>query len=85
MYFTKYRDNQGYWRWRLSGGNHETIASGEAYYNEADCDHVIPCIDYIKQTCQEDMSTISWSLDFSAQRLRESQVWAAAAAIRRYS
>ncbi|HBL27890.1 MAG TPA: DUF1508 domain-containing protein [Acidobacteria bacterium] len=41
MYFTKYRDNQGYWRWRLSGGNNETIASGEAYYNEADCDHVI--------------------------------------------
>jgi uncharacterized protein YegP (UPF0339 family) len=27
----------GTWRWRLKGGNHETIASGESYVHHADC------------------------------------------------
>jgi uncharacterized protein YegP (UPF0339 family) len=25
------------WRWRLKGGNHEIIASGEGYGSHADC------------------------------------------------
>lgn len=29
------------WRWRLKGDNGETIASGEAYHNKADCLHAI--------------------------------------------
>lgn len=38
MYFTLYKDKQGYWRWTLKAGNHETIAdSAESYYNKSDC------------------------------------------------
>ncbi len=40
MYYEKYKD-AGQWRWRLRGGNHEIISSGESYWNEADCDHAI--------------------------------------------
>jgi uncharacterized protein len=29
------RDYQ--WRWRYKSNNHEIIASGESYYNKADC------------------------------------------------
>ncbi|MES2040066.1 MAG: DUF1508 domain-containing protein [Pseudomonadota bacterium] len=29
------------WRWRLKAANHEIIASGESYYNKADCQHAI--------------------------------------------
>lgn len=25
------------WRWRFKSNNHETIASGESYYNKSDC------------------------------------------------
>ncbi len=38
MYFEIYRQTRGtlqtgkgQWRWRLRAGNHETVASGEAY------------------------------------------------------
>ena len=27
----------GQWRWRFKANNHEIIASGESYYNKADC------------------------------------------------
>ena len=40
MYFEKYKDALQ-WRWRLKAANHETIASGESYWNESDCDHAI--------------------------------------------
>jgi uncharacterized protein len=40
MYFEKYQ-NGGQWRWRLKSANHEIIASGESYWNEANCDHAI--------------------------------------------
>lgn len=30
-----------YWRWRFKSNNHETIASGEAYYNKSDCLHAV--------------------------------------------
>ena len=35
---------KGQWRWRLRAGNNETIASGEAYVNKADCVHAISLI-----------------------------------------
>jgi len=42
MYFLKYIDNAGEWRWTLKAGNHEPIAdSGEGYKRESDCDHGI--------------------------------------------
>lgn len=41
MYYTIYKDVNGHWRWRLSAANHQVIASGEAYANRADCEHVI--------------------------------------------
>ena len=51
MYFEIYRQTRGtpqtgkgQWRWRLRAGNHETIASGEAYVNKADCVHAISLI-----------------------------------------
>ena len=51
MYFEIYRQNRGtpqtgkgQWRWRLRAGNNETIASGEAYVNKADCVHAISLI-----------------------------------------
>jgi len=40
MYFEKYQQS-AQWRWRLKAANHETIASGESYWNESDCDHAI--------------------------------------------
>lgn len=40
MYFEKYQSS-GQWRWRLKAANHEIIAAGESYWNEADCDHAI--------------------------------------------
>lgn len=43
MYFQKYRSGLE-WRWRLKAANHQIIASGEAYWNEADCDHAINLI-----------------------------------------
>ncbi len=44
MYFVMYRDTQGYWRWRLNAGNHETLASGEAYVNKSDCARAIQLV-----------------------------------------
>ncbi|WP_448111507.1 YegP family protein [Pseudomonas lini] len=51
MYFEIYRQTRGtaqtgkgQWRWRLRAGNHETIASGEAYVNKSDCVHAISLI-----------------------------------------
>jgi uncharacterized protein YegP (UPF0339 family) len=42
MYYEKYRDADGQWRWTLHGGNERKLAnSGEGYHNEADCDHAI--------------------------------------------
>lgn len=57
MYFEIYRQTrgtvqtgEGQWRWRLRAGNHETIASGEAYANKSDCVHAISLI---KRTCDQ--------------------------------
>jgi uncharacterized protein YegP (UPF0339 family) len=35
-YYEIYK-RDGLWRWRFKGNNHEIIASGESYYNKADC------------------------------------------------
>jgi uncharacterized protein YegP (UPF0339 family) len=40
MYFEKYQV-AFQWRWRLRAANHEIIASGESYVNEAGCDNAI--------------------------------------------
>ena len=37
MYYEIYQDDNNFWRWRLQAGNNRIIASGEAYYNKADC------------------------------------------------
>lgn len=37
MHFRVYQDGDGYWRWRLRGGNNEIIASGEAYVRKDSC------------------------------------------------
>jgi uncharacterized protein len=37
MYFTIRQDTNHQWRWRLVAANHEIIATGESYYNKADC------------------------------------------------
>ena len=43
--FTKYRDLQRMWRWRLVAKNGRIIAdSGEGYHHEADCDHGIALV-----------------------------------------
>lgn len=46
MYFT-IRQNPGnhWWYWRMKSANHEIIANGEGYINEADCRHVIRLVD----------------------------------------
>jgi len=43
VYYTIYRDGI-FWRWRLQAANHEILASGEAYWNEADCLHAIALV-----------------------------------------
>jgi uncharacterized protein YegP (UPF0339 family) len=35
-YYEVYQSG-GLWRWRFKANNHEIIASGESYYNKADC------------------------------------------------
>lgn len=32
-----YRDKAGQWRFRIKGGNGETVAQGEAYRSKANC------------------------------------------------
>jgi uncharacterized protein YegP (UPF0339 family) len=49
MYFEIYSIKGGLiggpqWRWRLKAGNHQILASGEGYWNKADCLHVIALI-----------------------------------------
>ena len=44
MYYIYYRDAAGRWRWHLKAANHEILASGESYYNEADCVHAISLV-----------------------------------------
>lgn len=45
MYFTIYKDNQGYWRWHLQASNNKIIAdSSEGYYNKQDCLHAIDLV-----------------------------------------
>ena len=40
MYYSVYKDVQGYWRWTLYAANGKKIAnSGEGYVNQADCIH----------------------------------------------
>jgi uncharacterized protein len=42
MVYVMYKDNAGYWRWRLFAANNKILAdSGEGYYNKADCEHGI--------------------------------------------
>lgn len=42
MYFQKYRDAVGQWRWYLQAANGRKVAnSGEGYHNEQDCDYAI--------------------------------------------
>lgn len=41
MYYQIYQDSNNQWRWRLRAANHETIASGEAYWSKANCLHAI--------------------------------------------
>ncbi|WP_431281621.1 YegP family protein [Humitalea sp. 24SJ18S-53] len=41
LFYEKYNDPAGDFRWRLCGGNGEIVASGEGYRNEADCDNAI--------------------------------------------
>ena len=43
MYFEKSKTNSQ-WHWRLKAANHEIVASGEGYYNEADCDNAIDLV-----------------------------------------
>lgn len=43
MYFQKYREGVQ-WRWRLRAANHEIVAHGESYWNEADCDRAIALV-----------------------------------------
>lgn len=40
MYFEIY-SNLGSWRWRLRGGNHEIVASGEGYTTKANAEHAV--------------------------------------------
>lgn len=45
MYFEKYQDNRGEWRWTLYAGNHKSIAiASEGYDTEASCDHSIELV-----------------------------------------
>ncbi|WP_084327704.1 YegP family protein [Salinarimonas rosea] len=45
MYYKKYRDTNGDWRWTLYAANHRKIAnSGEGYRNQADCDAAIALV-----------------------------------------
>ena len=46
MYYEMYQQGSQ-WRWRLKGGNHEILASGESYVAKVDCRHVI---DLLKST-----------------------------------
>ena len=41
MYYQKWKDGTGQWRWHLRGGNHEIISHGESYVSENGCDHAI--------------------------------------------
>lgn len=42
MRYHRYKDVQGYWRWRLIAANNEIIAvSSEGYVTLASCDHSI--------------------------------------------
>ena len=42
MTYYIYRDQSGYWRWRLVAANNRIIAnSGEGYHNKSDCLHAI--------------------------------------------
>lgn len=45
MRFKTYRDNSGYYRWRLVAANGKIIAdSGEGYVNYTDCLHGIELV-----------------------------------------
>ena len=45
MYYYMYKDNAGYWRWRLYASNGKIIAdSGEGYTNRQDCLHGISLV-----------------------------------------
>ena len=44
MYFEFYKNDQGQWRWRAKGDNHEIIAHGEGYKAKASVQHVIALI-----------------------------------------
>lgn len=44
MYYEIYQDPQDFWRWRLCAANHEIIASGEGYWNKADCEYAITLV-----------------------------------------
>lgn len=41
MYYKKWQDDAGQWRWHLRAANHEIISHGESYVSEAGCDHAI--------------------------------------------
>jgi uncharacterized protein YegP (UPF0339 family) len=41
MYYQKWKDSAGQWRWHLRAANHEIISHGESYVNESGCDHAI--------------------------------------------
>lgn len=45
MAYYIYKDQAGYWRWRLRAANNRTIAdSGEGYHNKSDCQSAIDLV-----------------------------------------
>lgn len=44
MYFEIYQDAKGEYRWRLKAGNHEVVATGEAYKTKQGCQKGIEAV-----------------------------------------
>ena len=50
MFYEKYEDTRGEWRWRLKAANGKIIAnSGEGYHNSGDCSHAIDLVKACKR------------------------------------
>ncbi|RQR61348.1 hypothetical protein DIE18_12620 [Burkholderia sp. Bp9125] len=77
-YFSTMSDN-------VAARVHSMIECGSrvlAIHRESDVDHVRPCFEYVERNCETIWPMVAWSLGFTADCLRESQLWAAKQVLR---
>ena len=59
MFFEKYKDRKGQFRWRLKSRNGKIIATGESYVQEAKRDHAIELMRLLQDVPVKELTVVA--------------------------